>query len=75
MSIFEKQQYGAVVATIRGGKNAVEMKDNGNGTFDLTVFFEGDDMTAYGMKLRDLTTLRKTVDEAILRVGSRANAT
>jgi hypothetical protein len=71
MAAFETQRYGAVVATIKDGEIAIEMKDCGNGTFDLTIFSGGEDMTAYALKMHDLIALRDTTINAIVRLENR----
>jgi hypothetical protein len=66
MGVFVEQEFGARVATIREGDNGVEMKDNRNGTFDLTVFYiGGDDMTAFRLTQDDLRALRRALDAAM----------
>jgi hypothetical protein len=64
LGVFVEQEF-ARVATIREGDNGVEMKDNRNGTFDLTVFIGGDDMTAFRLTQHDLRALRRAVDAAM----------
>lgn len=77
---FEEQQYGARVATIREGNNAVEIKDNRNGTYDLTVFYmdeetaQSTDLTAYALRAPDIQALRRAVDAIGLALKAHIQA-
>lgn len=79
--VFVEEQYGARVATIREGNNGVEMKDNRDGTADLTISWydedrgRWDDMTASKMKRDDLMALRRAIDGMLIQIaGSATNA-
>lgn len=72
---FVEERYGARVAAIRDGNNAVEMKDNRDGTADLTIFWQsddraGEDMTAYKLKRDDLMALRRAIDEMLIQIAA-----
>lgn len=70
--IFVEEKYGARVATVRDGDNSVEVKDNRDGTCDLTVFWRDEergcweDLTAYRMQRHDLIALRRAIDAMLL---------
>jgi hypothetical protein len=73
---FVEEQFGARVATIRDGDNGVEMKDNRDGTADLTVFWYNDerscwgDLTASKLKRDDLMALRRAIDGMLIQIAA-----
>lgn len=75
---FVEQQYGARVATIREGENGVEMKDNRDGTCDLTVFWHnpdksyGEDLTAFRLDRAALRALRRAIDGMLIQIAGSA---
>ena len=78
--VFVEERF-ARVATVREGNNGVEMKDNRDGTADLTVFWydenrgRTDDLTAYRLKRDELMALRRAIDGMLIQIsGSATNA-
>jgi hypothetical protein len=76
--VFVDEKHGARVATIRDGDNAVEMKDNRDGTADLTIFWAGpssaEDLTAFRLDRNALMALRRSIDGMLIQIAGSGSA-